>query len=67
MTYFATMMAASDDAAERARAIAAAKVQVGRSGRHVAQQAIQPTSSLSAFWLSVLGEVMADITANPDG
>jgi pimeloyl-CoA dehydrogenase small subunit len=41
MTYFATMIAAEDDAAERARAIAAAKVQVGRSGRLVAQQAIQ--------------------------
>ena len=41
MALFATMMAASDDAAERHRAIAAAKVQVGKSGRHVGQEAIQ--------------------------
>lgn len=41
MCYFATMMAASDDAAERARAISAAKVQIGRSGRFVGQSAVQ--------------------------
>ena len=33
MAMFATMMAAEDDAAERHKAIAAAKVQIGRSGR----------------------------------
>jgi alkylation response protein AidB-like acyl-CoA dehydrogenase len=41
MTLFATMMAAEPDAAERSRAISAAKVQVGRSARFVAQQATQ--------------------------
>ncbi|MDB5510621.1 MAG: caiA [Enterovirga sp.] len=41
MTYFATMMAGEDNAAERASAIAAAKVQIGRSGRFVGQQAVQ--------------------------
>ena len=41
MTYFATMMAAVDDAAERGPAISAAKVQVARSGRFVGQAAIQ--------------------------
>ena len=41
MALFATMMTTSDDAAERHRAIAAAKVQVGKSGRHVGQEAIQ--------------------------
>lgn len=41
MALFATMMAASDDAAERHRAVAAAKVQIGKSGRHVGQEAIQ--------------------------
>jgi alkylation response protein AidB-like acyl-CoA dehydrogenase len=35
------MMAAEADAAERAKAIAAAKVQIGRSGRLVGQQATQ--------------------------
>ena len=41
MALFATMMAGEDDAAERRRAIHAAKVQIGRSGRHIGQEAIQ--------------------------
>jgi pimeloyl-CoA dehydrogenase small subunit len=41
MAMLATMMAAEPDAGERARAIAAAKVQIGRSGRLVGQQATQ--------------------------
>lgn len=41
MAMFAAVMAAEDDAMERRRAIAAAKVQIGRSGRHVGQEAIQ--------------------------
>ena len=41
MAYFATMMARDEDTAERCRAISAAKVQIGRSGRFVGQQAIQ--------------------------
>jgi len=41
MALFATMMAADDDAAERHRAMAAAKVQIGRSGRKIGQEAIQ--------------------------
>jgi pimeloyl-CoA dehydrogenase small subunit len=41
MAMFATMTAASPDPAERAAAVAGAKVQIGRSGRFVGQQAIQ--------------------------
>ena len=41
MALFATMMAEEPDATERRKAIAAAKVQIGRSGRFVGQQAIQ--------------------------
>jgi pimeloyl-CoA dehydrogenase small subunit len=41
MALLATMMAADDDARERRAAISAAKVQIGRSGRLVGQQAIQ--------------------------
>lgn len=41
MAFFATMMSAEENAAERARAVAAAKVQIGRSGRFVGQQSIQ--------------------------
>jgi pimeloyl-CoA dehydrogenase small subunit len=41
MCYVATAMVDSDDAAERARSIAAAKAQIGKSGRFVGQNAIQ--------------------------
>lgn len=41
MAMFAAVMAGEADATERRRAIAAAKVQIGRSGRHVGQEAIQ--------------------------
>jgi pimeloyl-CoA dehydrogenase small subunit len=41
MALFATMMAADDNAAERRRATAAAKVQIGNSGRKIGQEAIQ--------------------------
>jgi pimeloyl-CoA dehydrogenase small subunit len=41
MALLATMMAEEPDAIERRKAVAAAKVQIGRSGRFVGQQAIQ--------------------------
>jgi len=41
MEYLAAMMAEAPDEGERRRTIAAAKVQSGRSGRYVGQQAIQ--------------------------
>jgi pimeloyl-CoA dehydrogenase small subunit len=41
MAMYATMMAAEADAAERRAAVAAAKVQIGRSGRFVGQQTVQ--------------------------
>lgn len=41
MSMFATMAADFEDAAERAKAVAAAKVQVGKSGKFVGQQSIQ--------------------------
>ena len=41
MAMFATMMAADENAAERRNAVAAAKVQIGRSGKFIGQQAIQ--------------------------
>lgn len=33
--------------------------------RDLTKGPIQPTASLSQFWLSVLGQVTADIEANP--
>ena len=41
MAYYATMMAAEDDAKERRKAMSAAKVQIGRSAKHIGQDAIQ--------------------------
>jgi pimeloyl-CoA dehydrogenase small subunit len=41
MAMFAAVMAAEEDATERRRAMAAAKVQIGRSGKHIGQEAIQ--------------------------
>jgi pimeloyl-CoA dehydrogenase small subunit len=41
MAMFAAVMAAEENPVERRRAISAAKVQIGRSGRHIGQEAIQ--------------------------
>ncbi len=41
ITMYATMMADSDDAQERARAMSAAKAEIGRGGRLVGENAIQ--------------------------
>jgi pimeloyl-CoA dehydrogenase small subunit len=41
MSFFATMMASETDVAERQRAMHAAKVQIGRSGKHIGQEAVQ--------------------------
>jgi len=41
MALFAAVMAAEENPVERRRAISAAKVQIGRSGKHVGQEAIQ--------------------------
>ena len=41
MSMFATMASDFDDAKERATAVAAAKVQIGKSGKFVGQQSIQ--------------------------
>jgi len=41
MALYATVMATEPDALERQRAMHAAKVQIGRSGRHIGQEAVQ--------------------------
>jgi pimeloyl-CoA dehydrogenase small subunit len=41
MAMYATVMAGETDPIERRRAIAAAKVQIGKSGRHIGQEAVQ--------------------------
>src|SRR3977135_3128884 len=47
MSMFATMAADFDNARERATAVAAAKVQIGKSGKFVGQQSIQLHGGLS--------------------
>jgi alkylation response protein AidB-like acyl-CoA dehydrogenase len=41
MAFFATMASKAENPAERSHSVSAAKVQIGRSGRFVGQQAIQ--------------------------
>ncbi|MCC6716923.1 MAG: acyl-CoA dehydrogenase family protein [Acetobacteraceae bacterium] len=41
MSMFATFSAADPDAKSRSRAISAAKVQIGKSGKHIGQEAVQ--------------------------
>lgn len=41
MSIFATMMVQEEDRTERQRAMHAAKVQIGRSGRHIGQESVQ--------------------------
>jgi alkylation response protein AidB-like acyl-CoA dehydrogenase len=41
MAMFATFAVADSDAAVRARSISAAKVQIGNSGKHIGQEAVQ--------------------------
>ncbi len=41
MALFGTMMSTDADVPERTRALHAAKVQIGRSGRHIGQEAVQ--------------------------
>src|SRR5215472_13073687 len=41
MAMFATMMASEDNAAERKKALSAAKAQIGRSGKFIGQQSVQ--------------------------
>ena len=41
MALYASMMVAEPDLSERQRAMHAAKVQIGRSGRHIGQEAVQ--------------------------
>lgn len=41
ITLYGTMMAGDDNTTERARAMAATKVQIGRAGRHIGQECVQ--------------------------
>src|SRR5437868_7937881 len=62
MSMFATMAADFDDAKERANAVAAAKVQVGRSGKFVGQQAIQLHGGIGMTMEAKIGHYFKRLT-----
>lgn len=62
MMFYATMMAGADDAAERAKAISAAKAQIGRSGKYIGQQATQLHGGIAMTFEYKLGHLFKRIT-----
>jgi len=62
MALLATMMAVEDDARERRAAISAAKVQIGRSGRLVGQQAIQIHGGIGMTMEAKVGHYFKRVT-----
>jgi alkylation response protein AidB-like acyl-CoA dehydrogenase len=62
MAMLATMMADDDDAVERAKVMAAAKIQIGRSAKFVAQQAIQLHGGMGMTMEYAAGHYMKRLT-----
>jgi len=62
MTMLATMMAAEGDAAERTKAISAAKAQIGRSARFVGQEATQLHGGIAMTFEYKLGHLFKRMT-----
>ena len=62
MMYFATMMAGDADARERAKAISAAKAQIGRSARFIGQQATQLHGGIAMTYEYKLGHLFKRLT-----
>lgn len=62
MAIFAAMMAGEENQAERDRAIHAAKVQIGRSGRHVGQEAVQLHGGIGVTMEYVVGHHFKRVT-----
>ena len=57
MMYLATMMANEDDADERAKAMSAAKTQIGRSAKFIGQQAVQLHGGIGMTYEYKLGHL----------
>ena len=64
MAYFAAMSAEEPDAAERRKAMAAVKVQIGRSARFVGQQAIQLHGGIAMTMEYAAGHYFKRLTVN---
>jgi pimeloyl-CoA dehydrogenase small subunit len=62
LALYATMMAEEPDATERRRAMAAAKVQIGRSGRIIGQSAIQLHGGIGMTMEHKLGHAFKRVT-----
>jgi len=62
MAMFATMAAEFDDAKERANAVAAAKVQIGKSGKFVGQQSIQLHGGIGMTMEAKIGHYFKRLT-----
>ena len=62
MALLATMMAGEEDAAERHKAVAAAKVQIGRSGRKIGQEAIQLHGGIGVTMEYMIGHYFKRMT-----
>jgi pimeloyl-CoA dehydrogenase small subunit len=62
MMMFATMMAGEDDAAARAKAISAAKAQIGRSAKFIGQQATQLHGGIAMTYEYKLGHLFKRMT-----
>lgn len=62
MSTFATMAADFDDVTERAKAVAAAKVQIGRSGKLIGQQSIQLHGGIGMTMEAKIGHYFKRLT-----
>lgn len=62
MSMFATMATNFDDPAERAKSIAAAKVQIGRSGKLIGQQSIQLHGGIGMTMEAKIGHYFKRLT-----
>ena len=62
MMYLATMMAAEEDPHERAKAVSAAKVQIGRSAKFVGQQAVQLHGGIGMTYEYKVGHLFKRLT-----
>jgi len=62
MSMFATMAVSFENAAERAKAVAAAKVQIGRSGKFIGQQSIQLHGGIGMTMEAKIGHYFKRLT-----
>ena len=62
MMFLATMMAGEDEADERAKAISAAKTQIGRSAKFIGQQAVQMHGGIAMTYDYKVGHLFKRLT-----